>query len=64
METSNINEIESFLYDIYIKNYKNKLKISKCDLNNKKYIIDYLKMNYLSSKIDIVNMFASYDKNI
>ena len=51
METSNINEIESFLYDIYIKNYKNKLKISKCDLNNKKYIIDYLKMNYLSSNL-------------
>ena len=49
MDQLNITEIESFLYDTYIKNYKFKLKTSYCDLNKKKYVIDYLKMELLSS---------------
>lgn len=35
----NLNEIEKFMYDVYLKNYKSKIQESICPLNNKKYII-------------------------
>jgi SET domain-containing protein len=51
MNSLNVMEIESFLYDMYNHNYKSKLKVSKCDLNNKKYYIDYSKMENLSNNL-------------
>jgi hypothetical protein len=44
----NLNEIEKFMYDTYLLNYKSKQLSSTCSLNNKKYIIDKLKLDNLS----------------
>jgi hypothetical protein len=51
MGSLDVIEVESFLYDMYIKHYKSKLKYQKCGLNNKKYVVDYLKMENLSDNL-------------
>jgi SET domain-containing protein len=43
-----INEIEDFLNNMYKKNYKSRLEKSICPLNNKEFIIDKCKLNFLS----------------
>jgi hypothetical protein len=43
-----INEIEDFLNNMYKKIYKSQLEKSICPLNNKEYVIDKCKLNFLS----------------
>ena len=43
-----INEIEDFLNNMYKKIYKSQLEKSICPLNNKEFIIDKCKLNFLS----------------
>jgi len=43
-----INEIEDSLNNMYKKIYKSQLEKSICPLNNKEYIIDKCKLNFLS----------------
>jgi SET domain-containing protein len=65
MGSLDVIEVESFLYDMYIKHYKSKLKYQKCGLNNKKYVIDYLKMEYLSSNFEFnLNKVEVKESNI
>lgn len=43
-----LKEIEDFLYDIYIKNYKKKLQTSFNPITGKTHTIDYLKFDFLT----------------
>jgi len=49
MET--VIEIEDYLHTIYLKDYKKKQTKERCPINNNEYIIDKLKLEYLSEMI-------------
>jgi SET domain-containing protein len=57
-DTQKLNEIEQCMYNAYQRNCEKYLIDELCSLNNKKYIIDKLKLNYLSSIL-----FLSFELN-
>lgn len=59
MET--VIEIENYLHTIYLKDYKKKQTKERCPINNNEYIIDKLKLEYLS---EIIPFELELDKKI